>query len=84
MAHSEALAMAASAAGFTATSYGLTEKELQTLRTMPFGEVATVVISSHSDSADTSVCAICFSDYEAGEDLRELHCQHLFHKACGE
>jgi hypothetical protein len=65
MARSEALAMAASAAGFSATSYGLTQKELATLRVVPFEETAHVIDSTrpHSTSADTSVCAICFSDY---------------------
>jgi hypothetical protein len=62
MARSEALAMAASAAGFSSTSYGLTPKELTTLKVVPF-EATVDASRPHSDSADTSVCAICFSDY---------------------
>lgn len=27
-------------------------------------------------------CAICFSDFENGEKIRELHCCHIFHREC--
>ncbi|XP_074569183.1 uncharacterized protein LOC141825696 [Curcuma longa] len=28
------------------------------------------------------VCVFCLSDIEAGEEVRELRCEHLFHRRC--
>ncbi|KAJ3333803.1 E3 ubiquitin-protein ligase znrf3 [Blyttiomyces sp. JEL0837] len=30
----------------------------------------------------STTCAICFSDFEPGDRIRELACRHLFHAAC--
>jgi hypothetical protein len=27
-------------------------------------------------------CAICLSDFEDGEELRHMYCNHLFHRNC--
>ncbi|KAJ6899430.1 hypothetical protein NC652_025788 [Populus alba x Populus x berolinensis] len=27
-------------------------------------------------------CAVCLSDVEEGEEIRELRCGHIFHRAC--
>ena len=97
-----------SMAGYTPTSFGLTKQELATLPIIPFTALTIVQTEQdisplkqspsarpHNESADTSVCAICFSDYgtftdsynissptEPGDVLRELFCSHRFHQVC--
>jgi len=34
--------------------------------------------------ARCSSCAVCLSDFEAGEACRKLMCRHVFHKACAD
>ncbi|KAK4373288.1 hypothetical protein RND71_008672 [Anisodus tanguticus] len=35
------------------------------------------------DSSDSSIeCAVCLCKIEEGEEVRELRCDHLFHKVC--
>ncbi|KAG5603716.1 hypothetical protein H5410_025208 [Solanum commersonii] len=37
----------------------------------------------HDNSEESSVeCAICLCKIEDGEEVRELNCDHLFHRAC--
>jgi hypothetical protein len=31
---------------------------------------------------DNSLCSICISDYDEGDDLRQLNCGHHYHVAC--
>uniref|UniRef100_H2YE69 RING-type domain-containing protein n=1 Tax=Ciona savignyi TaxID=51511 RepID=H2YE69_CIOSA len=41
----------------------------------------TLKTNDESLSSD-SVCAICIENYKVGDVIRELPCQHLFHKKC--
>merc|ERR1719502_154963 len=44
------------------------------------------VFSAHADEshreADGTTCAVCLDDLEPGVTIRQLPCQHLFHKDC--
>ena len=40
------------------------------------------VIFNPAAHATNSSCAVCLSDFEAGEVCRKLECGHVFHKAC--
>ncbi|KAL6192977.1 hypothetical protein ACLB2K_034062 [Fragaria x ananassa] len=47
----------------------------------------TTLITVHYKSPNTAVsfeeeCAVCLTKIEEGEEMRELRCAHLFHKAC--
>ncbi|KAI8892439.1 hypothetical protein BC833DRAFT_611651 [Globomyces pollinis-pini] len=35
-----------------------------------------------SDKTTDETCALCIEDYQEGEILRELHCEHRFHSEC--
>lgn len=45
------------------------------------GEGNTPVQPQDDDKGD-DLCAICLSDYQEGEELRVLPCQHMFHPPC--
>jgi len=36
------------------------------------------------DDEEKDTCAICLSEYMAGEEIRELRCRHRFHASCAE
>jgi hypothetical protein len=36
------------------------------------------------EEEEEGACAICLSEYEAGEEVRELGCGHVFHASCAE
>ena len=40
------------------------------------------VIFNPAAHATNSSCAVCLSDFEAGEVCRKLECGHVFHEAC--
>jgi hypothetical protein len=69
--------------------------ELQTRRKYPFWKRLFLLkysLSKSSNLQSTSIwssiipehtiCSICLSDYEEGELLRQLPCQHHFHQIC--
>lgn len=31
---------------------------------------------------DKSLCAVCYTDYEEGEEVRTLPCLHFYHREC--
>lgn len=37
---------------------------------------------SRYEAPSPVVCVFCLSDIEAGEEVRELRCEHLFHRRC--
>lgn len=53
---------------------GATQAQLQTIPTEQYRE-------GTLDSTQTT-CAVCLMDYEAGDELRVLPCQHRFHARC--
>jgi len=55
---------------------GATEEQIAVLRCCEFS----VGLVAKEDNG----CAICLSDYEAGDLLRWLPCQHHFHQACAD
>jgi len=50
------------------------------------GELAEIVTVLFAPAVHTmgSSCAVCLSDFEAGEVCRKLECGHVFHKACAD
>jgi len=42
---------------------------------------AAVPIAAEADSGD-QICSICTDEFELGEDIRLLPCNHMFHPAC--
>ena len=63
--------MAAHDAGPALT--GLCPEEIAKMSSVSFN------LAAHATS---SSCAVCLSDFEAGEACRKLECGHVFHKAC--
>jgi hypothetical protein len=42
----------------------------------------TITATSPSQSSEALVCSICTDDFETGQDIRVLPCDHKFHPAC--
>eukprot|EP01006_Ploeotia_vitrea_P042917 TRINITY_DN66672_c11_g4_i2.p2 TRINITY_DN66672_c11_g4~~TRINITY_DN66672_c11_g4_i2.p2 ORF type:complete len:194 (-),score=82.08 TRINITY_DN66672_c11_g4_i2:169-750(-) len=38
--------------------------------------------SGRTQESEEDLCAICLSEFEDGESVRELRCRHHFHKSC--
>lgn len=43
-----------------------------------------VYIGEREQEPAQGLCAVCISDFQCGEDIRNLPCQHRFHTACVE
>ena len=39
-------------------------------------------IPEHAQDDDEKTCIICLDEFQPGEDIRRLRCQHYFHRAC--
>ena len=52
---------------------GLSEEEIQNIAT-------TYITKQHVEDKDT--CTICCIDYDEGEVVNKLQCNHLYHKEC--
>ena len=44
--------------------------------------VEVFVAKSGGGSSVDDTCVICFCDFEEGESIRRLQCNHSFHKSC--
>lgn len=60
---------------FVSQVEGMTSREVKALP-------STVYKSGGSGNGTTETCAICLDDYETGDKLRVLPCDHEFHVAC--
>mmetsp|Transcript_23097 Transcript_23097/g.74286 ORF Transcript_23097/g.74286 Transcript_23097/m.74286 type:complete len:303 (-) Transcript_23097:124-1032(-) len=54
---------------------GATNQQIDRITTVPYAQG---LIPEGEDAS----CAICLTDFEDGEQLRQLPCRHYFHKAC--
>jgi hypothetical protein len=79
IAHQNAVTRMREAARIYQMSDSLTQEELQTLRVLPFEEIDEKTVG---DETQSLMCAICLTDYEPGDILREMYCSHMFHKSC--
>ncbi|CAN0298105.1 unnamed protein product [Pylaiella littoralis] len=59
----------------TQTQKGARQEEIEKLPTVKFGEMQNMQDES---------CPICLVDYEAEDELRNLPCDHAFHKPCAD
>lgn len=44
-----------------------------------------IIISAdqiNNNNSITSTCAVCYIDFELGEEVSELHCRHIYHSPC--
>ncbi|CAA6669185.1 unnamed protein product [Spirodela intermedia] len=42
----------------------------------------TLPVARHRSKADPVACAFCLAAVEEGDEVRELRCEHLFHRDC--
>ncbi|KAL2510052.1 E3 ubiquitin-protein ligase [Forsythia ovata] len=46
-------------------------------------DLSVTCYENNTESGDSSVeCAVCLCKIEEGDEIRELRCDHLFHKVC--
>ncbi|CAA3015735.1 E3 ubiquitin- ligase RHA2B-like [Olea europaea subsp. europaea] len=45
-------------------------------------DLSVMCYDNNSNSGDSVECAVCLCKIEVGDEIRELRCDHLFHRVC--